>query len=201
MPMKNKKIDPTRTERCFSILGGTSALSPCLHWMNPKMIASSGAPTRRPTIRAECQGFFCPPHWSASTKQHTEPKNVLILAKSILANSSLGGSDRTSSLSLRILRNRPRSTTATPPMGKLLAVLSSNRHEQIAITYIQKHHLHPKLSTNAPPIIGPTHIEIPKTLMTIPMKSGLRSSCTMRVIIESAPWRRPVAQLQQEVCQ
>ena len=60
-------------------------------------------------------------------------------------------------------------------------------------TDIQKHHLQLTRSVNRPPITGPELEHIPKTLITIPIYSGLFSSGEMYVIMPKAPWISPAA--------
>lgn len=164
--MKNRNADAERIERCFKTLNGTVASSPIVHCMKPNKINNTPKPTNNPTMVAEFQGCACPPHCRARSKQTTE-------ARSMRAPS--GSSCMIRALSVigvrlfSILRKIMIKTKVTKPIGRFLYkrinkwVTNSSTQQ---ITYIQKHHLQLTFCVNAPPMMGPTQILIPNTLIT-----------------------------------
>lgn len=142
----------------------------------------------------DLHGYEDPPHWSASSRQHTAPISVVAPRGSIFSIFSRSVLLRSSFLAWRSFKKMRISKKTTAPIGTLLGFVQLEMLEpRPPCTYIQKHHLQVTSFVRAPPKIGPKQVASPKALTTIPRKRGLFSSGTESAIMQRAPWNSPAA--------
>ena len=187
-------MHPIRTERCRNIRGGIVPISPSFHCRRQNPIKNSPESTNSTITLTDLHGYEDPPHWSASSRQHTAPINVVAPKGSIFSSFVCIAWLRSSFFVWCNFKKTRIKKRSTAPIGTLLdSVQLEVPSLWESCTYIQKHHLQVTSFVRAPPNIGPKQAASPKALTTIPRKRGRFSSGTESAIMQRAPWKSPAA--------